>query len=491
MKKRVLLIAFVVAILITSLSVLSSCKTNPIEEVTTAESSVASTTGRLYPEIPDGFKYDNETLKILEYNLYSTYNMAGIPNEFVVERENGDIINDEVFKRNQKISQLLGVTIEVVSKTNGEVNSEITKTVTAGDHVYDVVSQCMNSVAIIVNRELVYDFAKFDINLSYPWWDKNAIESFTIADKLFATVSDITTTDKLSTVVTFFNKNMTDDIGIQSDDIYKLVTEGKWTYEKMLEYAATVSLDDGNGTWGKEDTYGISCQDDGSYYLLHSAGLKTVREKADGTLEFAMVGNKEVDALQKIYTLMTDKTFYFNRQTYGLEVSEIATYFGNNRALFMLRPLQTLYELRQVESKFGIIPMPKFAADQDKYYSPVNPYSAVALCLPASIPQGDIEKVSIVLEVMAAESHYNIMPAFYDVVLDVKLVNDPVISSMLDITFGNRIYDIGLIWNLGGLRPTIVTGTPRADSVSSDMKRIESAVNTAMNSLYNLASKNN
>jgi hypothetical protein len=107
--------------------------------------------------------------------------------------------------------------------------------------------------------------------------------------------------------------------------------------------------------------------------------------------------------------------------------------------------------------------------------------------LPASIPQSDIEKISIVLEVMAAESYYNVMPAFYNVVLDVKLVNDPVISSMLDITFDNRIYDVGLIWNLGGLRPAIVNGKPSPNSVASDMKRIESAANTAINTLYNLA----
>lgn len=43
--------------------------------------------------------------------------------------------------------------------------------------------------------------------------------------------------------------------------------------------------------------------------------------------------------------------------------------FRSNRVLFMMRPLQTIMELRAMDADFGIIPTPMMDSTQKEYYT--------------------------------------------------------------------------------------------------------------------------
>jgi hypothetical protein len=63
----------------------------------------------------------------------------------------------------------------------------------------------------------------------------------------------------------------------------------------------------------------------------------------------------------------------------------------------------------------------------------------------------NLERISIILEALAAESRYTLQPAYYDIVLNRKFTRDEESSEMLDIIFTTRIYDIGGVYSFGSV----------------------------------------
>ena len=247
----------------------------------------------------------------------------------------------------------------------------------------------------------------------------------------------------------------------------------------MLSYAEQVSADlNHDGVMDKNDAYCISCQNDGAYFLLHSSGMRIV-ENDGRTMTFNLNNERGISTLEKIYGIMSDTSIYFNRRTAGITTTETAEMFANNQTLFMMRPLQTLYDLRSLNCNFEILPMPRFSADQTGYFSPVNTYSGTCLCVPKG--SKDYERTAVITEALAAESYYQVMPVLYDVVLDIKLTNSPESARILDIVFDTRIYDIGMMWDIGSVRSKLVV--PNLTTVASTVKSIERVAENGIKSL--------
>jgi len=64
---------------------------------------------------------------------------------------------------------------------------------------------------------------------------------------------------------------------------------------------------------------------------------------------------------------------------------------------------------------------------------------------------GDLERTSILLEALSAESKYTLQPAYYNIVLDRKFMRDEESSDMLDIIFSTQVYDVGGVYSFGGV----------------------------------------
>jgi len=110
------------------------------------------------------------------------------------------------------------------------------------------------------------------------------------------------------------------------------------------------------------------------------------------------------------------------------------------------------YGLRSMESDFGIIPYPKWDEAQADY----TPFTAGNYHPVLSVPQTnqDLENTSIILEAMAYEGRKTISPAFYESLLKTKTARDNESAEMIDYIFGNLSYDVGVMYNFGGILGT-------------------------------------
>ena len=101
-----------------------------------------------------------------------------------------------------------------------------------------------------------------------------------------------------------------------------------------------------------------------------------------------------------------------------------------------------------MEDDYGVLPIPKYNEEQEKYYTWSNSIGST-LSIPSTIAKQDVESFAIVLEVYALLSQKYVRPAYYDVVLLTRNVDDVESSEILDMIFQNRTYDMALYYSLG------------------------------------------
>jgi hypothetical protein len=128
--------------------------------------------------------------------------------------------------------------------------------------------------------------------------------------------------------------------------------------------------------------------------------------------------------------------------------------FGNNQALFYMQIMELVVRLRAMEIDFGVLPYPKLDASQENYYSTVGSWHSGFICVP--IGQEDQSRTGAILEALAAESMYTLLPAYYDIALKGKLVRDEESEEMLDLIFGSKVFDLGWIYQIGNYNEEIM-----------------------------------
>ena len=332
--------------------------------------------------------------------------------------------------------------------------------------------QAMRGFPTLINQGLVKDMNGLQLDTSYSWWDKDAQNSLKIGGKQFALISDVTYVDKLSTIGVFFNTSMAQNLKLP--DLYEMVDNGEWTWEKMKEFAV-IAAESG------EEIYGISSQNDFSYYGMHSANVQTVSKSNSGELTYKLPYQRPVNVLQDMFTIMNEN-YFFNRQLEGLDVDQTVQMFGDQN-LFLVRPLQTFYNMKNYYDNYGVLPMPKYDDAYNDYYSPINHHAATLMAVPMS--NNEDARTADVLQAWGMISEKIVSPEFYDRILSTRMVSNPESSRMLDIIFEHRVYDIGLIFNIGSVEGIVLLSSKTQISkapgtIGSSISSMKLSINSAI-----------
>lgn len=429
-----------------------------------------------FPEIPEGTDLKQMDFCILYYDA-PAINSFYCPCDVFAEDMNGEHLTDTVFKRNKAVEAKLNCKISILNPAKNTYASTLKNSVNTGDNNFSMCDINIGNVITLFNQNLLRPSSVLDVDFTKPWYDQKTNEQMTLCGKQIAFAPATLFIDKIETVVTFYNANLGEDLNIGS--LYEFAEAGNFTLEYMLQFASKVTADlNHDGKMDQNDAYCISSQNDFGYYSLLSAGISSA-SSTKTSIEMNLSKDKTVDVLQKTSEIMSDPTVFFNRQTYKLGLPAVCQMFANNQCLFLLRPLHTLYELREYDQKFEILPSPKFNSDQVEYSTPVNHYAGTIFCVPAGFT--DYSDIGLVSDVLAAQSYYDVLPIFYDVVLDYKLVNDPRASKMLDLAFETRAYDLGCIFKLGNVTNLLV-----AKEIPNVASAVVATEKNAVNSIKNL-----
>lgn len=387
--------------------------------------------------------YGGEKFNILyiDWSSYQLYQFA--------EAEIGEVMNDAIYYRQKHVEDRFNIQIEPIKINYGEITKNVSKSVKAGSHEYDLaLTHCNNELSGLMTAGYVMDWNKIPtVNFSKPWWNKDAIDTLSILGKLYFATSDFIIPEPNAV---FFNKEMVKNYGLE--DPYTLVRDGKWTIDKMTELAKAVPKDiDGDGEWTDKDQYGLVTQFD--WYFLSvapSCGMKCVVKNDEGRFVINADVGKMQSILEKYNTLINDKTVTFTF-AYGAMGDQYisALPLSTGRVLFHFDPLPQAVRYRDSQVDYGILPFPKYDENQEKY---TNLSWNGFMAIPSTVP--DLEKEGIIIEALAAESYKYCVPAFYDVLMNVKLTRDEDSVEMLNIIYAGCVYDLDITYeiNIGGIR---------------------------------------
>jgi len=469
MKCKILLALLLAAALVFAACAAKEEAKGPADDVGKAEQSgeggAEPTTEREYPDL-EPRDFGGHEFVFLSRTIKSPDWAEWDHRDLFAEEVNGDVINDAVFNRNKKIEEKYNITIKETTVENPQVVNLTQKAVKAGDDTYDVVVPHIKEVAPLAQGGNLYDL--FDIpnlDLKKPWWTQGCVKDLSIIGKLFVIQGDLLIMDNDSMEAMIFNKAVLKDHEMETP--YDIVKRGDWTFDKLMEMGRKVSkdLNGDSKMYIKDDMFGYILQGDTAASFIVSGGEKIVSKDADDRPVITFGSERCYRITDKLSEMLSDTDNSVNLHSFEGKFpiyDEQVKMFSENRALFSWIRMRIVERLRGMEMDFGIIPCPKLEKEQKEYITNNNPHTGAGVSIP--VTAGDVERTGMILEDLCAESRYTLKPAYYEINLRGKYARDDESQEMLDIILSNIAYDIGYIYDFGGM------GSGTCERYGRDMK---------------------
>lgn len=461
MKKLILFI--LVLALVTGITACSDAGPKTDAAVTSAETVGETEAERLFPDLPDS-DFEGYIFNVLHYEM-ANWPIGGTNRDIYAEQENGESINDAVFRRNLTISEKYNVNIKIENVDFSQIKGIIQKAAAAGDDSYDLTYIRLYEVPSLISGGFLTDLHKIEyIDFTKPWWDQNSVEDLSINNKLYLAATDINIMDKDATYCVLFNKDLAADYNLP--DLYETVNNKTWTMDKMLELSAGIASDlNGDGKQTKEDLYGILGRYDATGALFRGAGSLLADKDENDIPYLTFKSEYNFAVIEKIFNLIYDDG-YLDLHADGVTEAEFFTMFTEAKGLFCYFTIMSVSALRAVDLNFGILPIPKYNDEQQEYYNLVSVHWTGLMSVP--VTAGNLERTGIIAEALAAESKYTLQPAYMEINLKGKSIRDEESEDMLNLIFSNRIYDVGDIFNFADFSYQFlcISGTKSRDIAS-------------------------
>ncbi len=359
----------------------------------------------------------------------------------------GDLVGDAVYNRNAKIEDRFGVDIEILTEA-GDWNqrdafiNRVSNSILGGDHEFDMVMTHNGYLVSITQRGLCLDMNELEaVDFSKRWWAQKYMENIAMNGKVYAAMGDIGYSLYQYMETVFFNKNLAEENSIP--DLYALVESGDWTFDKMMEYVKTVGADlNGDGKYTELDRFGLAIDHHNSRYAATVWQTEITKIGADGRRDINLPNERYVNCYETLRNAIYDnqQVFYVGQDKYD-EVKM----FANDQLLFMTERIGEASKLREMQSDYGIIPFPKYDAEQKEYVSATrDSHSGIMVANNIEDPA----MVGTVVEALCMYGMSDITPAYYETTLKLKYLSDETAMGMLDLIRDSVDFDFAILYTM-------------------------------------------
>ncbi len=422
-------------------SLLAGCAdTGDTTEDTTAAEEQTNVLDNL--NVPDK-KYDGKEFMFLTRDA-SEWTTVDI---YAAEQTTDPIV-DAVYRRNDMIQTKYDLVI--LETQVQEPLAAVEKDVKGGAGEFDAIVQKLGQCATIATKNYLHNLKEVPyMDFEQSWWDQKALEGLSIGNKVYFATGDLLTSDNDGTFIVMFNKRIAEDNGLEN--IYELVSNKEWTFQKMYDMCKVASKDlNGNSKMEyDQDILGSAVTGNSGYCMMYAAGIVITAKNDSDIPEYVLDVERAVDAIPLSYQIIGDNKVALDMNVIGDQnvVENGKKCFGDGHALFFQECMQCVIRLRSYEVNFGIVPFPMFNEAQGEYYSHMNEVGGM-VSIPISIVDTELEEIGAIVEIMAAYSVETLTPAYYDISLISKSTRDEESRPMIDLILENRIYDLGYVFNV-------------------------------------------
>ena len=439
-----------------ALPVLASCGADSqaaAEPAKTAQVQTDAVTEPAEPDALDARKLVDDGLGEYDFGGYE-FRIATSDDKgktIWVERETGDVIDDAVFRRNTAVEERFNCKIVLGGEGDFGVPSDaITRSITAGDDAYDLLSYHVVELGkITLGNYFLNWYGIPNINFDQPWWSNSTVNDLTYNGICVTAIGDMAMSALSAAYCVFYNKKLGQDYDFP--DLYEVVNNGQWTIDKIVELSKGIYKDlNGNGAVDTtEDLFGYTSDSLSNLNAYLWAFDNPIFTKNGDVLEYTYhtekVGNiisKLCDVFSMYEGIKFDRLYvnnegnahYYSRDMFAKGQTVLA-----NGVISM-----SLSHFRELEDEFGILPYPKWDEAQENYYT-MSDGNHEAMAVPKTI--ADPETVGTITEALCAEAYKTLVPAYYDVALKVKSTRDEQSVAMLDLIVNARVFDFGYVYD--------------------------------------------
>lgn len=442
---------------------------------TTANGSQETSSNEPAPNLPE-VSYAGQTFTFMEREIENGNNVNVFFNEIFGDIASAETISTAAYERNMEMQDKYGITIESLRVLNGDMSSTFTNAADAGDKICDVLHLNGANTMSLANKGYLRDMNTLDyVDYDQPWWMGLVMDTSSISGKNAFAIGDTNIHAFTAVSAVYFNKQLIVDLGL--DDPYKVVTDGKWTIDKMYEYCQA-AVDDLNGDtlMDKEDRYGIIFNNYAWAPFFYGSGQTIVEKDTSDTPVLNLESETIINILSKVVDFLADDSVQACSAWISMD-GGMESGFQNGHSLFYVQLMYTTMQLRQGDLEFGILPTPKYEETQDDYYSYIHNKSSYT-----SVPKinQDLERTGIILEDMAYYSYKIVRPDFFDIMLDGKVARDEESTEMLDIIYGNMYVCLlqpmsGVGLSTDSTMRAFITNKTGSSVIASTLKRSEAS----------------
>lgn len=398
--------------------------------------------------IPEGTKFTGETFTVLTYpeDIFVWGDVDWSATEYT-----GEGLNDAVYERIQQVEQLLDIDIKTAYSAGQGDTSTLANSVKTSDGAYQLAAVGIGGTFSIASNGTIHELNRYaengTLDLTSSWWDQNILNDMSIKHMNFALTGDIGTMYKKSIGCLMFNKKILNE-NTSLEDPYTLMREGKWTIDKVVEMGSEISNDlDGNGVYDQNDQYGLICFCDMMALAAIGADVKFMEKDDTDTPVDSFYSERTVGVVDKLATLMYEPKLTYSWSKNGVGEEPAFKMFQTDKSLFYYGELHAVATMRDMESDFGIMPMPKYDEAQEGYHHCVNPNVAAVYVIPADNTK--YELTGYTMDALGAASKNLLTPAYFDKTLQGKVSRDSESQESLDIIISTIRYDIGYLGGFG------------------------------------------
>ncbi len=440
--------------------------------------SQEESTGYSADYLPDA-DYEGYSFRIAAYEEYPLH----------MEEENGNMIDDAIFKRNQLAEEKFNIDINETRYTYAGGNYQkvynlLNTSALAGSDDYDLYFLVFpNAYQALIKGAIPPAFALNYTDPTKPWYCRSLNESLIVDGMQLLTYTAFDKNPGGQGLV--FNKKILNDRNIESP--YSMVKNGTWTYDVFYGLIKTAGEDlNGNGTADSDDQFGfITYTSDFTDFAYYGSGLKLV-DFSSGTpvvnQDETLVDmfTKAVEATKDTFAFLDTSKFIKN--TGATDVEQLGLdMFVEGKALFLKTYVSSLVKFGDMQDDYGIIPYPKWTVDQKNYYCGLD---GSRISVPSTASK-DLDRVCIIKEYLSVESLNINYPAYYEVSLKNRYVRDEESIEMLDIITNATTYDMGCALDYEAIRGPWMNcmsknSTDFVSAVSKNLKRANRVITGLM-----------
>ena len=411
--------------------------------------------GRPYVASPtaEGTRFDDGTVITVLMRDSATWNR-----ELYAESETGDMINDEVYNRNIKMEESFNIKFDFIKSASKEDSQRtiVAEFESGGSSDLDIVSNYAYYSTSAALRDCYANLHDIDtMDVSHPWWNQTYVEAATIKDQLYFIVGDLNLSVVDRSLAIYYNANLANDY--QIGNLYDVVLDGQWTIDLLLQYTKDTWVDTNqSGTIDLPDQIGIISILGSEAYdgFLSAFGIDILAKDSSGNLEIIWDTEKVSNAIDYQITLFSENNGAFLHSNH----TELCNKFTNNEALFWLYTIYassaTNQALRNMDSTYGLLPIPKYNADQDNYYTTAQDAYSIMSVMATS---RQLSTVGTVFEEWNYLSYMDILPVYCEVVMKTRYLNDVESGMIFDLILDSIKFDTGMVY--GSEIESIATST--------------------------------